>query len=33
MTAGQYPGPLPPQTIAERMVNVVGGIVLKSDGA
>ncbi|HEY3408558.1 MAG TPA: NAD(P)H-hydrate dehydratase [Propionicimonas sp.] len=33
MTAGQYPGPLPPQAIAERMVNVVGGIVLKSDGA
>ena len=33
MTAGQYPGPLPPQAIAERMVNVVGGKVLKSDGA
>jgi ADP-dependent NAD(P)H-hydrate dehydratase / NAD(P)H-hydrate epimerase len=33
MTAGRYPGPLPPQAIAERMVNVVGGIVPKSDGA
>jgi len=33
MTAGQYPGPLPPQAIAERMVSVVGGKVLKSDGA
>ncbi len=33
MTAGQYPGPLPPQTIAERMFNVVREIVRNSDGA
>jgi len=33
VTAGQYPGPLPPQTIAERMFNVVGEIVQKTHGA
>lgn len=33
ITAGEYPGPLPPQAIAERMFNLVSEMVRNSGGA